>query len=787
MTLSRLYLKNFKRYKEKEFEFSYGLTGIIGKNGAGKSTIFEAIIFALYGETKLNRESIKYSRAEPKEEVIVTLYFTLDQKEYKVVRKLRGKSLTAKAELYLAEELIASSVKGVNTTITKLIGMSREAFVNTVFASQKELTALSALKSDERKKIIRKLLGLERVDAIEKRILLEIRDLNREIKISKEHLLSKEDIAAIEQRIKAKEDELQIVSNEIEGLEKSFTVTQEHLANLEKELSVVRKLKEEYKAKESFVAVTKAKLGQFQKEQKKLQEELKRRQESKAYFEKHSKVLKEYDELKEKVQKLQEQKEQQLRKEGLLKEQEQLRSRLKALQSEIKDLQRSLNETQEKIAQKEKFSEAYDKYKQWLATLETELKRAEARRIKASTIIESTKKQLEGITKLGKEANCPTCTRPLLNEYESVVANLTTTITSLSQNELERATQEEREFTLKVANAREKLEKIDRTLQKIEQIEVHAKSIRETLLKKEENYQAIKEKGLENKEELQKLVEVEYDAALHIQLLKEFRDKEPLYKKLIGLQQLIEELPKILERNQELEAEIVAQQSLLEKNLKELKEHPYSAMQEEELTKRYKSLQIEKDDLHKQRHAKAVEQTQLYATIANSNEKLEENQKKSTLLAQRVEERDDLEKLKAYLASFKGAINSKVTPRISQIASELFFEITNRRYQYIEVDEAFDFYIYDEGKRYPLARFSGGEVDLANLVLRIAISKILNELSSNSSIGFLAFDEVFGSQDEERRYAIMESFNKISQHYREIFLISHDREIKEMFERVIEL
>ena len=46
--------------------------------------------------------------------------------------------------------------------------------------------------------------------------------------------------------------------------------------------------------------------------------------------------------------------------------------------------------------------------------------------------------------------------------------------------------------------------------------------------------------------------------------------------------------------------------------------------------------------------------------------------------------------------------------------------------------------------------FSGGEIDLANLVLRIAISKTLTELSGTSTIGFLAFDEVFGSQDKRR-------------------------------------
>ena len=787
MTLNRLYLKNFKRYREREFEFSYGLTGIIGKNGAGKSTIFEAIIFALYGETKQNKESIKYCKADVKEEVLVVLYFTIDDKEYKIERALKGRALTAKAELYQADELIASSVKGVNESIVKLLGMSKEAFVNTVFASQKELTALSQLKSDERKKIIRKLLGLERVDRVEKLIISKLRDLNREIKISKEHLLNKEEIALLNKQIVKKEEELKDISKQLKGVESDLTKSQKSLEDLDAKLEEIRRLKEDYKAKESVVAIAQTKLEQFYKEQEKLTKELAKRQESKAFFEANRGVFKEYEALKDKIAKLQKQKELQLKKEGLLKEQVQLRSQLKALQSEMKELQVALKENQEKLSNKEKYTKAYSEYKRWYESLESELKRAEAKRTKAQTIIESTKKQLEGIRRLGKEANCPTCTRPLLNEYESVVSDLTQTITTYTQEQLAQAHSEVQAIEKKLIEAKEKLLKLDRIVQKMDQVEVFIKTTQQQLLKREESYNAIKKQGLANKQELEQLASVVYDATAHRVLQKELEAKEPLYKKMIGLEQLISEIPNLLERIQELRRKIKEQELIVANTQRELQEHKYSKAIEEDLIKSFKNLQLEKEKIYSEQQKLVVLQAKINAAISSYIEKLEENRKKSIALEQRVLKRDDLEKLKTYLASFKSAINSKVTPRISQIASELFFEITNGRYQYIEVDEEFDFYIYDEGQRYPLARFSGGEVDLANLVLRIAISKTLNELSSHSSIGFLAFDEVFGSQDEERRYAIMQSFYKISQHYREIFLISHDREIKEMFERVIDL
>lgn len=787
MTLTKLELKNFKSYYRKEFEFSYGLTGIIGKNGAGKSTIFEAIIFALYGESRQSKESLKNAKAEPKEELLVTLYFTLGDKEYKVERALKGKSMTAKAELYCANEHIATSVKGVNATIVKMLGMSKEAFVNTVFASQKELTALSQLKSDERKKIIRKLLGLERVDLIEKSITLEVRDLNREIKISKEHLLDSETISQIKQSIKDEQRQLLELNKEKKSLKKALDDAVKRVTDFDKRVESIVKLKEEYKQLERLIAVSSAKEVQFTKELTTLHRDLQKRQESEKYYRENRAVLAEYEQQKSNIARLQKTKEAYLRKEGLLKEQVQLRIQLKQVKGEIKELQELLKGVGSLKEKREEYSDASQQYRAWLNEIEKRVKEAQEQKTKAVTIIESSQKQLEGITHLGKEANCPTCTRPLLDEYESVVASLSKTIETLSQSQLQNATMEINQLRQKESEAQKKYEKLERALQKIDAELILAKNREEELQKRELLYSKITQSGLSNKAELEKLESLDYDKELHKTLLEEFGKTELLYRKLIGLKPLIDEIPLIQKRIESLEEQKAEELKSYVVFNEQLKGHKYSKKEEEQLSFEYKEAQSLKDSLNQKLQSSLVLEAEINGRVNGMTQKLDDESQKSKLLQTRVEQREDLEKLKAYLITFKSAINSQVTPRISQIASELFFEITNGRYQHIEVDEAFEFYIFDEGKRYPLERFSGGEVDLANLVLRIAISKTLNELSSNSSIGFLAFDEVFGSQDQQRRYAIMESFNKISQHYREIFLISHDPEIKELFERVIEL
>ncbi|WP_292660082.1 SMC family ATPase, partial [Nitratifractor sp.] len=182
MILLSLRMQNYKKYRDFSLDFAEGLTGIIGRNGSGKSTIFDAITFALYGDVRGEKETIRHAKAGEKEPVVVTLLFEIEGKEYKVVRQMRGKSLTAKAHLYDGDDaLIAESAKGVSAEIVKLIGMNKEAFMHTVFASQKELTALSGLKNEERKKIIRKLLGLEKIDRIETDIKMKLRTLKNEI------------------------------------------------------------------------------------------------------------------------------------------------------------------------------------------------------------------------------------------------------------------------------------------------------------------------------------------------------------------------------------------------------------------------------------------------------------------------------------------------------------------------------------------------------------------------------------------------------------------------------
>lgn len=788
MTLCSIELENYKKYPKYTLEFEYGLTGIIGRNGSGKSTIFDAIIFALYGELRGQKDNLKYSKAGEKENVRVCLVFEVENKSYKVVRELRGKSQVAKAYLYDEDDsFLSEGAKEVSKNISKILKMSRDAFMHTVFASQKELTALSGLKNEDRKKIIRKLLGLEKIDKIEQEIRSKLTDLNRDIKSFKEILLSQEQEKQILEDKKIKEEEEKNVSKEIDAVSKSLKTKSEELQELYKELQKVQKLKEEHTKLHSELYLFEQKMNNQSKNLNSQNERLKELNTQFELYEKEKALIDEYNELTSKIDKLQKDAVAFQKREGLEKEQDTLRDEYKRVNKEIKELKQKL-EAKLPLMQKEKEQTTlYIKIENEIAELEKRERTLRAEIAKYNGLMEDTRQKLVKIESLGKGSNCPTCTRPLLEAYDEVIYSLQANIETIHAQEVDKREKELNSLLDSKSKEQEKRHLLEKALQDMRSEISVLSSLELTLQKKEEDFKYISEKGINNKKELEKLENISYDENAHTQAIKSKQKIEARYKELIGIARLIEQIPALQKEVKAIKEQMNQTQAEIDKQKRALKEHTYDAALHEKQVKLYDEGIKEKDEIASLLREKDKSLGVIKVEVKALEGKLETNQKQKKLLQAKLDDRNDYEKLKLFMGEFKNKINSKISPRISQLASEMYSTITKGKYQHIEVSNEFDFFIYDDGVRYSIERFSGGEVDLANLVLRIAISKTLSELNGSSGVGFLAFDEVFGSQDEERRTEIMEAFHTIKEQYRQIFLISHESEIKEMFERVVEL
>lgn len=179
MRALRLMVEAFGPYKDKQ-TIDFSLLGneaiylITGPTGAGKTSIFDAICFALYGKASgsdRDYDTLRSDFAAANQTTEVAFTFELRQQTYQVIRrpkqlkaKERGDGLReypATAELYKIEanerKLLHSKVNEVNETITALLALDYEQFCKMIMIPQGEFRKLIAENSRERELILQKI------------------------------------------------------------------------------------------------------------------------------------------------------------------------------------------------------------------------------------------------------------------------------------------------------------------------------------------------------------------------------------------------------------------------------------------------------------------------------------------------------------------------------------------------------------------------------------------------------------------------------------------------------
>jgi exonuclease SbcC len=195
MIIDRVVLKNFKRFRHQEIRFKDGITGILGNNGTGKSSIVEAIFFALYGvqATGISSDYIVSSFASPKDKSEVRLDFRIGGDEYTVLRTFKkGKTVQHDATFHKGGKLRATGVSQVETEVRRTLGMGPVDFRNTVYAAQKDLLTLLENTPGKRKEWFLRALGIDYLKTESDRLLKE--------------------------RADAKDRDLQLLEGELQGL-----------------------------------------------------------------------------------------------------------------------------------------------------------------------------------------------------------------------------------------------------------------------------------------------------------------------------------------------------------------------------------------------------------------------------------------------------------------------------------------------------------------------------------------------------------------------------------------
>ena len=145
-----------------------------------------------------------------------------------------------------------------------------------------------------------------------------------------------------------------------------------------------------------------------------------------------------------------------------------------------------------------------------------------------------------------------------------------------------------------------------------------------------------------------------------------------------------------------------------------------------------------------------------------------------------------LGRLGELLNAFKDHEAGAVGPRLAGHAKALFSDMTEGTYADLDLTENFEVRITDANRTFDLRRFSGSEVDLANLALRIAISECVT-LQSGGAVGLLVLDEVFGPLDAARRQRVLAALNGLQSRFSQVLVVTHAEDVKAQLPNAIEV
>ena len=161
----RLEIKGFTAFREKcEVDFSkFDLFAITGQTGAGKTSLLDAMTYALYGKTCRLNKAGKDLISQGANTMSVLLHFRVGGKEYRVARMIKGSTVTARLELNEHGDWKPSSgsITDVNDQIQRIVGLDFGGFTKTVILPQGKFDVFLRGEPKERREVLAELLDVE--------------------------------------------------------------------------------------------------------------------------------------------------------------------------------------------------------------------------------------------------------------------------------------------------------------------------------------------------------------------------------------------------------------------------------------------------------------------------------------------------------------------------------------------------------------------------------------------------------------------------------------------------
>ena len=780
MKLHALRLRNFRQHVNTEIVFNAGITGIIGPNGAGKTTILEAVAFALYATGRSNREQMISLNATGRQGMTVELEFELGHHRYRIVR---GRS---SAELYLdgEEAPIAVSSSAVTDRLQRLLGMSRDEFFRTYFTGQNELALMAAMASSERAKFLSKVLGYEKLRLAQDMIVERRKTLNAEISGLRAGMPDPELVE------RAMEEARNRVSDSIAASQSA----DHRYQGANGTLNMIRPKWEQAQHNRDKAQSIALEIASGEREEVSLRRnvdrvasELKQVAESRAELARLEKALEPLPDLRVELAILDDLYREEGRRKTLVEAETALREELEKLRARHTLIQQAPAQEEEVTLELEKKRDDLE-----VAQGELEARRTEWVRDRqdADTKLRDLRKQylevqeqIQRVESLGADGACPTCSRKLGENLHTVLEHLTETAETLRVDgayyrsrfeqlsempvNVKELDERRRVLTQETATLERKLTRVQLAVQELTGL------VREMTAKEKRADQIKKEIGVITKG---------FDAARYELLKSEIAKLLPLGDRAARLSALLEREPSLIKEQTEFGNALSSVESLLGTLRVRHKQMSFAAADFERLKTEYERCFAEARSAELDANTAAGNLRNARETLGKALTAVEDSRARQATVTVREGERRLHEELDRAFNEMRAQLNAQLRPELSELATTFLRELMDSRTAELDLDEKYNITVLEDGIAKPV--LSGGEEDLANLVLRLAVSQMIAE-RSGQAFSLLVLDEIFGSLDETRRFNVLELLRALGDRFEQVILITHIEAVRDGLDQVI--
>ena len=778
MILIKLKAKNFRQYKDFSHCFPLsGIIAIVGDNEAGKSTLQEMMGFALFGTTALRTTVDKVLRFGSKDDVCeVEMEFKVGGRIYQLKRGFKGKNQSAYAEICDVEQsnkLLANNSKAVDGEVKRILGgIDYKVFYNTYCVKQKELDSLSAMMPSDRKRFVLRMLRIDVIDVAIKDIRAIIRDLESKISVYGD---VDDDVSSIDKEIEELGNIIKEIDSRVEQCRLKDHEVRDALKNLKTEYE---KFLDKYDAFKVDQRDIQSKLSEIDKEIQFIREE---RHDIGSKIESNRKMKEDMVNLEELESQYDEMLKQfQLSKE-LSKKQTSLRDKniMKAnIEGKIDKNKSDLDDFYKKMDSIDEELDAID-----VGSLEDKLDDVKDKQLRIESKLSAKKDELKNIKNCidilekadGESVKCMYCGSEIHD----------------------------------VEHFRDELDKVESKIDELKEKSIKAKNIISKLNVKLKNYDDLKhrydvyKKDISNYEEnkkslLERMEENEKSITDLSEEIKRIKDVGEVSDSSVN------ELKKKISYQKEIRASLKTHNELVEK-------YKTFKLRLESLKREYETFEFS-DNKNKEKHDEfervvikfkediikseddVKEKAQLLSDVQmeyHSNNMAYDNLiRKKKEVEYKKKSIEDMSndlvkhtKLLNYFMDFKTNMMAQITPKLSEMLSD-FVTNSSNRYSVVKINDDYDILVEMEGVEQPLKVLSGGAIDLVNACLRFSISRYLNE-SYGSLMNMIFMDEIFASQDVERRKNLINVMQSLKNIYKQIIIITHVNDVVDYVDEVI--